>query len=297
MASNLEKNYSQYLKKQRIFGRAFKNKLIQLKKFYIPICQNIYNKYKKSNNTLIIGLSGGQGSGKSTMAQIFKIILRDKFSLSVVCFSIDDFYKTKKERVLMSQKVHPLFLTRGVPGTHDHKMIYSSLKNLKSKNFKSLRIPQFDKSRDNRKNKKNWIKIKKKPNIIIFEGWCLGAKSQTLHELKKPVNLLEKKRDTNKSWRIKVNEELKSNYKKIFKLIDNLIYLKVPSYNHVLKWRLLQEKKLRYSNKSKNVMNNKQIKKFIMHFERVTKSMMKNIKKNDIIINLDNQHKIKSIIN
>ena len=44
-------------------------------------------------------------------------------------------------------------------------------------------------------------------------------------------------------------------------------------------------------------MNNKQIKKFIMHFERVTKSMMKNIKKNDIIINLDNQHKIKSIIN
>ena len=297
MASNLEKNYSQYLKKQRIFGRAFKNKLIQLKKFYIPICQNIYNRYKKSNNTLIIGLSGGQGSGKSTMAQILKIILRDKFSLNVVCFSIDDFYKTKKERVLMSQKVHPLFLTRGVPGTHDHKMIYSSLKNLKSKNFKSLRIPQFDKSRDNRKNKKNWIKIKKKPNIIIFEGWCLGAKPQTLHELKKPVNLLEKKRDTNKSWRIKVNKELKLNYKKIFKLIDNLIYLKVPSYNHVLKWRLLQEKKLRYSNKSKNVMNNKQIKNFIMHFERVTKSMMKNIKKNDVIINLDNQHKIKSIIN
>ena len=297
MASNLEKNYSQYLKKQRIFGQAFKNKLIQLKNFYIPICQNIYNKYKKSNNTLIIGLSGGQGSGKSTMAQILKIILRDKFSLSVVCFSIDDFYKTKKERVLMSQKVHPLFLTRGVPGTHDHKMIYSSLKNLKSKNFKSLRIPQFDKSRDNRKNKKNWIKIKKKPNIIIFEGWCLGAKPQTFHDLKKPVNLLEKKRDSNKSWRIKVNEELKSNYKKIFKLIDNLIYLKVPSYNHVLKWRLLQEKKLRYSNKSKNVMNNKQIKNFIMHFERVTKSMMKNIKKNDVIINLDNQHKIKSIIN
>ena len=76
MTSNLEKNYSQYLKKQRIFGRAFKNKLIQLKKFYIPICQNIYNKYKKSNNTLIIGLSGGQGSGKSTMAQILNNIKR-----------------------------------------------------------------------------------------------------------------------------------------------------------------------------------------------------------------------------
>ena len=137
--------------------------------------------------------------------------------------------KTKKERVLMSQKVHPLFLTRGVPGTHDHKMMYSSLKYLKSKNFKFLRIPQFDKSRDNRKNKKNWIKIEKKPNIIIFEGWCLGAKPQTLHELKKPVNLLEKKRDTNKSWRIKVNKELKTNYKKIFKLIDNLIYL-IPKH-------------------------------------------------------------------
>ena len=39
-----------------------------------------------------------------------------------------------------------------------------------------------------------------------------------------------------------MNYELKNNYKKIFELIDFLIFLKVPNFNYVFKWRLLQEK-------------------------------------------------------
>ena len=39
-------------------------------------------------------------------------------------------------------------------------------------------IPKFDKSLDDRRPKNRWQKIKKKPNIVIFEGWCVGAKPQ-----------------------------------------------------------------------------------------------------------------------
>ena len=52
---------------------------------------------------------------KSTITGILKFILKREYGLDLCVFSIDDFYKTKKERTKMSQKVHPLFLTRGGP--------------------------------------------------------------------------------------------------------------------------------------------------------------------------------------
>ena len=137
-------------------------------------------------------------------------------------------------------------------------------------------------------------KNKKKPDIIIFEGWCVGAKPQSLKELKKPINILEKEEDTKLTWRKKVNNELRTNYKKIYNLLDKRIYLKVPSFKYVLKWRLLQEKKLRLKSKKK-AMTDDQIKRFVMFYERLTKNMSKDYKNNDAIIMIDKSHKIKSI--
>ena len=87
-------------------------------------------------------------------------------------------------------------------------------------------------------------KNKKKPDIVIFEGWCVGATPQKNKDLLAPINILEKEKDKKRIWRNKVNKELKKKYKKIFKLIDTYIFLKVPSFKYVYKWRLLQEKKL-----------------------------------------------------
>ena len=291
---DLKKKYFKFIKKQEISSEIFYDKSQQLKKFYLPFCYQIYKLYKTKNKSLLIGLSGGQGSGKSTIAQILKIILNISFKLNVVCFSIDDFYKTASERKKMSKVVHPLFLTRGVPGTHDCKMLYKIIKNLLKKKFNTVKIPKFDKSIDDRLNKKNWQKIKKKPDIIIFEGWCVGAQPQNLNDLKKPLNILEKKEDTKLTWRKKVNNELNTSYKRIYNLIDKKIYLKVPNFKYVLKWRLLQEKKLGLKSKNK-IMNNKQIRRFIMFYERVTKHMLNNFQDNDFVIILDKKHKIKSI--
>ena len=157
----------------------------------------------------------------------------------------------------MSKKIIPLFLTRGVPGTHDTKMLYNCIKNLKSKKFKKIIIPKFDKSIDDRSTKNKWLKVKKKPNIVIFEGWCVGATAQKKKDLIIPINKLEKHKDKKKIWRSRVNLELKKNYKKIFNLIDKLIFLKVPSFRYVFKWRLLQEKKLRITSKGNKTMTDK----------------------------------------
>ena len=293
---NVKKKYLRFLKSQEVLSEPFRDKLGQLKKFYIPIGNSIYKIYENEKITKVIGITGGQGSGKSTISNILKIVLKEYFNLETVIFSIDDFYKTFKDRKKMSKKISPLFLTRGVPGTHETKLLYDCIKSLKKKNFKKITIPKFDKSIDDRLPKNKWQKIKKKPNIIIFEGWCVGVKPQKNKDLLVPINTLEKVNDKKKIWRTRVNQELKNQYKKIFDLIDVSIFLKVPSFKHVYKWRLLQEKKLKAASKGKKIMNSKQIKKFIMYYERLTKHMLKNLShQSDILIKIDEKHKLKSL--
>ena len=292
----VKKKYLKFLDSQEVLSEPFRDKLGQLNNFYIPLSEIIYKSYLKNKKTKIIGLTGGQGSGKSTISNILKIILKEGYKLNTITFSIDDFYKTLKDRKQMSKKVSGLFLTRGVPGTHDTNLLYNCLKKLKKSNFRKIWIPKFDKSIDDRSPKKKWQKIIKMQDIVIFEGWCVGVGPQKKKDLTIPINKLEKEKDKKKVWRQKVNQELKNDYNKIFKLIDKYIFLKVPSFKHVYKWRLLQEKKLKTTSKGKKIMDDKQIKNFIMFYERITKHMLKSFeKKADAVIDIDDNHKLKKI--
>ena len=292
----VKKNYLKFLNSQEVTSEPFRDKLGQLNRFYLPISKMIKDEYIKKKKTKLIGLTGGQGTGKSTISNILKIILKDVYNLTTVIFSIDDFYKTLRERKKMSKKISNLFLTRGVPGTHDTKMLLQCIKNLKKDKFKKINIPKFDKSTDDRLHKKKWLKVKKKPNIVIFEGWCVGVSAQKNKDLKSPINKLEKLKDKKKVWRKKVNLELKKDYKKILNLIDKLIFLKVPSFKYVFKWRLLQEKKLRVTSKGNKTMTDKQLKNFIMYYERLTNHMLKTLpRKANTVISIDNKHRLKSI--
>ena len=289
---SVRKKYLKYLKKQEILGQPFQDKYGQLKNYYIPICNLIYKNYLTKNKVIIIGLSGSQGSGKSTITEILKIILKTKYNLNTVSFSIDDFYKTLNERKKLSKKSNKLFFTRGVPATHDTKLLLKTFKNLQKKSFKKFLIPKFDKSKDDRMTRSKWKIVKRKPDVVIFEGWCVGAKHQKKHELKKPINFLEKEFDPKLIWRKKVNNQLKNIYSTIFKKIDKLIFLKVPSFQSVYRWRLLQERKLQLTSKSKKTMSSSQVKRFIMFYERITKQMMKDLpKRAQAVLYLDKKHK------
>ena len=118
----VNKECFRFIKSQETSKEKFKNKEKMVKSFLIPISFWIVSKaYKKK--PLIIGLSGGQGVGKTTISSILSLILTKYFKLNVFKVSIDDFYKTRKERKKLSKKKHSLLMTRGVPGTHDSNII------------------------------------------------------------------------------------------------------------------------------------------------------------------------------
>jgi len=291
-------DYLNFLSKEKIFDQSREAKIRSLKRTYIPMSFWIEKKYRKKGKTLFLGVSGGQGSGKTTITGILKIILKKFFKREIQVSSIDDFYKTLKERNHMSHKIHNLFRTRGVPGTHDINLLKKFFYNLKKINLKKFKSPKFDKSIDDRFKKRYWNNIKRKPEIVILEGWCVGAKPQSNTLIKKPINILEKQEDKNFIWRKYVNEKLKKEYRGLFNKIDHFIFIKIPNFKMVFKWRLLQEKKLKKkSHTNKKIMNYKEIKRFIMFYQRITLQMIKDLSKSaSVVIFMKKNHEIKKII-
>lgn len=293
----VKKDYLKFLNKEKIFDQSVATKIASLRRIYIPMSFWIDNKYKKKGKTLFLGLSGGQGSGKTTVTGILKIILKKYFKRKIHTSSIDDFYKTLEERDKISNTMHPLFKTRGVPGTHDTNLIKKFFDFIKKKKFKKFKLPKFDKSIDDRLNEKYWFNVKERPEIVIFEGWCVGAKPQLNSLLKKPINILEKYEDEDLIWRKHANEKIKREYKKIFAMIDNFIFMKISNFNMVFKWRLLQERKLKKgSHTTKKIMSYDKIKRFVMFYQRVTLQMFKDMPKiASVVLTLNNKHQINKI--
>ena len=295
----VKKDCFKFIKLQETPKEKFKNKEKMIKSFLIPVSFWIASK-TKSKRPFIIGLGGGQGTGKTTITSIISIILKKYFKLNVFKISIDDFYKTRKERFLLSKKLHPLLMSRGVPGTHDINIMLDFFKKVKKSKFKSLKLPKFNKAIDDRCKKKLWYSIKKRPDVIIFEGWCVGARAEKNNTLKKAINSLERIEDLKLVWRKFVNQQLKSKYKKLYNHLNCLLYLKVKNFSLLQRWRLKQEKKLWLKNKklsNNKIMSKKEVIRFMQTYQRVTQNMIKGAPKYaSIILNLNSNHQIKSVI-
>ena len=297
--SKFKKDCLKFIKSQETKADKFKNKERMIKTFLIPLCFWI-NKKADKKKPYFVGLAGGQGTGKTTTSSLIKIILSKYFKLNVFRISIDDFYKTRKERISLSKRVHPMLLTRGVPGTHDINMMLNFFKNVKSKKFKRLKLPTFNKAIDDRFNKKRWYDLKKRPDVIIFEGWCVGAKSEKSNTFKKTINKMEKTQDQKQIWRKFVNGQLKSKYKKLYSQLNCLIYLKAKDFSLLQKWRLKQERKLwikSKKNSNSKIMSKADVLSFMQTYQRITQNMFRYMPKYaSIIINLNSNHQIKSAV-
>ena len=294
----VSKDCIKFIRSQETSKEKFKNKEKMIKSFLIPISFWISNKAKKSKPYLI-GLAGGQGTGKTTISSILKIILTKYFKLSVFKISIDDLYKTRKDRIKLSKKIHPLLKTRGVPGTHDVNFMFDLLKKIKKKKFSQYRIPKFNKAIDDRLKRKSWYLVKRVPDVIIFEGWCVGARAEKQTTLKKSINSLEKKEDKNLKWRKFVNRQLQTKYKKLFSKLDCMLFLKAGSFKLLQSWRLKQESLLKLNSKNKandKVMSKNEVLTFMQTYQRITQNMFKFAPKySSIVLNLNRNHEIKSI--
>ena len=297
--NKVKKDCFKFIKSQETKTDKFKNKERMIKSFLIPLCFWISKNINKKR-PYFVGLAGGQGTGKTTISSLIKIILIKFFKLKVFKISIDDFYKTRKERLSLSKQVHPMLLTRGVPGTHDINMMLNFFRKAKSKKFKRLKIPIFNKAIDDRSNKKKWHDLKEKPDVIIFEGWCVGVKSEKSTTLKKAINSMERAKDQKLIWRKFVNQQLKLKYKSLYSQLNCLIYLKAKNFSLLQKWRLKQERKLWLKSKrSQNlkIMSRGDVINFMQTYQRITQNMFKNMPKfASIIFNLNTNHQIKSAV-
>lgn len=233
-----------------------------------------------SKRPFVLGINGCQGSGKSTTATFLEHVFRDRHALEVVNLSLDDFYLSKTARIAKAALIHPLFETRGVPGTHDIELALNTLNSLLAGN--RTRLPRFDKATDDLFPEDSWPESPSNTDLIILEGWCVGAHPEETHALLTPINELEREQDSAAIWRTYVNDQLGESYQHLFNLIDCLVMFKAPSFDAVYLWRLEQEaklaKKLLLTNISSagrsGIMNESQIQHFIHFFQRLTEHML-----------------------
>lgn len=269
----------------------------QLTSLYLPLAAWLLNARGDTSRTQVVGVCGAQGSGKSTLCRLLCTVMAEAFGEAAVDFSIDDIYETRERREELAREVHPLFATRGVPGTHDVELGIDTLEGLATlAGGEIMRLPVFDKARDTRLQREEWRSQQGPVGTVFFEGWCVGAIPQSEAALMRPINRLEREEDPDGAWRRTVNDSLRGTYQRLFGLIDVLIFLRVDGMHRVFEWRRLQEHKLAAvtgtaRDADSRIMTDEQVDRFIMHYERLTRHILSEMPaRADIVFDLDESH-------
>jgi D-glycerate 3-kinase len=221
---------------------------------------------QESRRTVCVGLCGSQGSGKTTIAEATRRLLAER-GLGAVAISLDDFYLIREARERLAAEVHPLLSTRGPPGTHDVGLACAVLDQLSEPGAAAL--PHFDKAADTRAPRASWRKVRTPVDVVILEGWCVGAVAQGQAALARPVNDLEREEDAGGIWRGYVNDQLAGPYQELFGRLDDLVLLAAPGFEVVAAWRGEQEAKLRA--RTGGGMEAAEVARFVGFYERLTR--------------------------
>jgi D-glycerate 3-kinase len=251
--------------------------LIHAQKWFAPLADKIATHQKSANRALVVGINGSQGSGKTTVCDYLSECLAVRHDTRAVCLSLDDFYLTRHQRAQLATAVHPLLATRGVPGTHDMRLLQATLDALLARDDGQAAVPRFDKARDDRKPGEAWDRVATPLDVILLEGWCLGVRPQPDPDLEVAVNELERVEDADGRWRRYVNNRILEDFEPLYDRIDCWVMLRAPSFDCVYRWRQEQEHKLARSagaNVGHLIMDDGQLARFIQFYERITRNCL-----------------------
>ncbi len=261
-----------------------------------PLARRIADDRRRLGRSMIAGLCGSQGSGKSTFAAVLSILL-ETMGLTTAILSLDDLYLTSGERRALARDRHPLFAIRGPPGTHDVALGERTLGALTEDRSALVDLPRFDKASDTRLRPDARAGVKAPVDVVLFEGWCVGARPQPAHELARAINALEHDEDAEGDWRREVNRALGAEYQTLFSRLDLLVLLQAPGFEHVRAWRTLQERKLalrlKAEGRADKVMDAAALDRFIMYYERLTRWILREMPgRADVVIRLGPDHEV-----
>ena len=253
-------------------------------KWYAGVTESLARRAKAANIAPLVGFSGCQGSGKSTLVALMAKVMREVHGVSTVVLSLDDFYLTKAARGALAESIHPLFATRGVPGTHDLALLHETIAALRQPPPGSaVPVPAFDKALDDRTEMVHWRQVSAPVQLILLEGWCVGLSPQQESELQAPINPMEAEQDPSRVWRREVNRQLATEYADLFGKLDALLLLQAPSFDAVFEWRWQQEQRLSqqfqadHPDKPDPTMTRSEVADFILHYQRLTEHGLKTL--------------------
>jgi D-glycerate 3-kinase len=245
-------------------------------------------RWRKAGEVLIIGLCGPQASGKSTAAAQVAVYLEGQ-GIKVGVMSLDDLYLGRAARSAVARDVHALFATRGPPGTHDVTLGLDVLAKMRA--GEPVLLPRFSKALDEPLPQTDWQALDSGCDVLLFEGWCVGARPQADADLVAPVNALERDEDAACIWRRAINAHLAGATGELFAHLDRLICLRAPGFEVVHDWRCEQEHDLvarAGEGRAPAAMSDHQIARFIAHFERITRHIAVEMPgRADLLIDLD----------
>jgi D-glycerate 3-kinase len=211
--------------------------------------------------------------------------------IATAILSLDDLYFAGKARAKLARDVHPLLRTRGVPLTHDVAHGIALLDAIRA--GKAVALPRFDKARDEPESETRWQPVPANLDLLIFEGWCVGARAQDDSALALPINALEHDEDPQGIWRHAVNTALRTDYAALFARIDRLVLLAAPGFEIVERWRTEQEDTLRQALEAQGrntagLMDRPALARFIAHYERLTRWILDEMPaRADLVVRLD----------
>jgi D-glycerate 3-kinase len=248
-----------------------------------------------AQRTTLVGISGLQGSGKSTLARQIAEAARAR-GIDALVVSLDDFYLGRRARATLARTRHPLFATRGVPGTHDVALLASTLRAIANvSQTKPAMLPRFDKGRDTRVSPSRWRRIVRAPRLVLLEGWCVGVPPQATRALALPINSLERDDDRDGTWRATVNAHLAGAYAALWRSLDALIVLAAPDFAVVERWRGEPERALRMR-RATHAMSHAALRRFLLHYERISRHALRTLPEQaDIVVTLDAKRRVTRI--
>lgn len=256
---------------------------------WLPLAIYLTNRREDLSRPLIQGILGGQGTGKTTLANILKTLLQH-IGYTTVCLSLDDLYKTYEERCQL-REVEPRLIWRGPPGTHDIELGIHSLEQIRQGTSTQVAIPRFDKAAYQGDGDRTQPELVPSPDIVLFEGWFVGVRPIAPAVFTSAPDPIVTTVD--RQFAEAMNERL-HHYLPLWEKLDRLMVLYPNDYRLSQQWRRQAEQQMKATGKTG--MDDETINQFVQYFwkalhpELFITPMLHQPEWVDLVIEIDANH-------